>query len=115
MLSPAGAPPPRSWPLPIAVCTKVDEQLATAPSGTSVVVQQRFPSARVVKSLNQLGYYEFEESRRAPGVPGRIAGLQLVDRLGFDAVDAGGLEAGLALQPDGSSRDPIRRRVLLPG
>src|SRR5580704_16754794 len=92
----------------------VDEELATAPSGTSVVVQQRFPSARVVKSLNQLGYYDFEESRRAPGVPGRIAMaaagddraavaavLQLVDRLGFDAVDAGRLEAGLALQPDG--------------
>ncbi len=92
----------------------VDEELATAPSGTSAVVQQRFPSARVVKSLNQLGYYDFEESRRAPGVPGRIAMaaagddraavaavLQLVDRLGFDAVDAGGLEAGLALQPDG--------------
>jgi len=92
----------------------VDEELATAPSGTSVVVQQRFPSARVVKSLNQLGYYDFEESRRPPGVPGRIAMaaagddraavaavLQLVDRLGFDAVDAGRLEAGLALQPDG--------------
>jgi predicted dinucleotide-binding enzyme len=27
--------------------------------------------------------------------------LQLIDRLGFDAVDVGGLEAGLALQPDG--------------
>src|SRR6202140_4087407 len=39
----------------------VDEELATAPSGTSVVVQQRFPSARVVKSLNHLGYYDFEE------------------------------------------------------
>ena len=92
----------------------VDEELATARSGTSVVVQQRFPSARVVKSLNQLGYYDFEESRRPHGVPGRIAMaaagddraavaavLQLVDRLGFDAVDAGRLEAGLALQPDG--------------
>jgi predicted dinucleotide-binding enzyme len=92
----------------------VDEELATAPGGTSVVVQQRFPSARVVKSLNQLGYYDFEENRRPRGVPGRIAMaaagddraavaavLQLVDRLGFDAVDAGRLEAGLALQPDG--------------
>jgi predicted dinucleotide-binding enzyme len=27
--------------------------------------------------------------------------LQLIDGLGFDAVDAGGLQAGLALQPDG--------------
>ena len=28
--------------------------------------------------------------------------MQLIDRLGFDAVDAGPLEAGLALEPDGS-------------
>jgi predicted dinucleotide-binding enzyme len=27
--------------------------------------------------------------------------MQLIDRLGFDAVDAGPLEAGLALEPDG--------------
>lgn len=92
----------------------VDEELATAPSGTSVVVQQRFPSARVVKSLNHLGYYDFEESRRPTSAAGRIAiaaagddraavaaVLQLIDRLGFDAVDGGRLEAGLALQPDG--------------
>jgi hypothetical protein len=91
----------------------VDHELATAPSGTSVIVQQRFPSARVVKSLNQLGYHEFEENRRPRGAAGRlaiaaagnddaavIAAIQLVDRLGFDAVDAGPLEAGLALEPD---------------
>jgi predicted dinucleotide-binding enzyme len=83
----------------------VDHELATAPSGTSVVVQERFRSARVVKSLNQLGYHEFEEHRRPRGAAGRsaavIAVIQLVDRLGFDAVDAGPLEAGLALEPDG--------------
>jgi 8-hydroxy-5-deazaflavin:NADPH oxidoreductase len=92
----------------------VDDELAAAPEGTSVVVQQRFASARVVKSLNHLGYYEFGEGRRPRGAPGRIAlaaagddraavaaVMQLIDRLGFDAVDAGPLEAGLALQPDG--------------
>lgn len=92
----------------------VDDELAAAPEGTSVVVQQRFASARVVKSLNHLGYYEFSEGRRPRGAPGRIAlaaagddraavaaVMQLIDRLGFDAVDAGPLEAGLALQPDG--------------
>jgi predicted dinucleotide-binding enzyme len=92
----------------------VDEELAAAPAGTSVVVQRRFPSARVVKSLNQLGYHEFEEGRRPRGTPGRIAiaaagddraavlaVIELIDRLGFDAVDAGPLEAGLALEPDG--------------
>jgi predicted dinucleotide-binding enzyme len=93
----------------------IDEELATAPAGTSAVVQARFRSARVVKSLNQLGYHEFEESRRPHGAPDRIAlaavgddraavlaVLRLVDRIGFDAVDAGPLEAGVALEPDGS-------------
>jgi predicted dinucleotide-binding enzyme len=92
----------------------VDEQLATAPAGTSTVVQEWFASARVVKSLNHLGYFKFEKSRRPAGTPGRIAMaaagndraavaavLQLIDTLGFDAVDAGRLEAGRALQPGG--------------
>jgi 8-hydroxy-5-deazaflavin:NADPH oxidoreductase len=92
----------------------VDEELATAPTGTSVLVQDWFSSARVVKSLNQLGYFKFEKSRRPRGTPGRLAMaaagddraavaavLRLIDRLGFDAIEAGGLEAGLALQPDG--------------
>jgi predicted dinucleotide-binding enzyme len=92
----------------------VDAELAAAPAGTSVVVQEHFRSARVVKSLNQLGYHEFEEARRAPDAPDRIAMaaagddpeavravLQLIDRLGFDAVDAGPLRAGVALEPHG--------------
>jgi 8-hydroxy-5-deazaflavin:NADPH oxidoreductase len=93
----------------------VDEEVTTAPGGTSAVVQERFGSARVVKSLNHLGYDEMERGRRPRGTPGRIAiaaagddraavaaVLQLIDRLGFDAVDAGPLEAGLALQPEGA-------------
>jgi 8-hydroxy-5-deazaflavin:NADPH oxidoreductase len=92
----------------------VDEELATAPAGTSVVVQERFASARVVKSLNHLGYFDFQEGRRSRGAPDRIAiaaagadraavaaVMQFIDRLGFDAVDAGPLEAGIALGPDG--------------
>jgi hypothetical protein len=94
----------------------VDEELATAPAGTSRIVQDSFPTARVVKSLNQLGYHDFEEGKRSLGAPGRIAFaaagddraavaavMQLIDRLGFGAVDAGPLEAGLALEPDGSA------------
>jgi predicted dinucleotide-binding enzyme len=78
-------------------------------------VQERFPSARVVKSLNQLGYHELEENPLPKGAPDRIAigaagddrlavrkVMQLVDRLGFDPVDAGPLKNGLALEPDGS-------------
>jgi 8-hydroxy-5-deazaflavin:NADPH oxidoreductase len=92
-----------------------DPELAAAADGTSVIVQERFPSARVVKSLNQLGYHELDENRRPNGAADRVAigaaggdriavraVMRLIDRLGFDAVDAGPLENGLALQPDGS-------------
>jgi 8-hydroxy-5-deazaflavin:NADPH oxidoreductase len=92
----------------------VDEQFETAPGGTSVLVQEWFSSATVVKSLNHLGYFKFEKSRRPDGTPDRIAMaaagddrpavaavLQLIDTLGFDAVDAGNLASGLALQPGG--------------
>jgi hypothetical protein len=92
----------------------VDQELATAPMGTSVVVQQQFPSARVVKSLNHLGYFKFDQARRPPGAPDRVAlaaagndpdavaaVMRLIDRLGFDAIDAGPLQAGVALQPGG--------------
>ena len=92
----------------------VDGPFATASAGTSMLVQEWFSSARVVKSLNHLGYFKFEKSRRPHGAPDRIAMaaagddpaavavvLRLIDSLGFDAVDAGNLEAGLALQPGG--------------
>jgi predicted dinucleotide-binding enzyme len=91
-----------------------DEEFATAPMGTSVVVQQQFSSSKVVKSLNHLGYFKFEQGRRPRGAPGRLAMaaagddpvavaavIELIDRLGFDAVDAGSLTAGLVLQPGG--------------
>ena len=89
-----------------------DDELEEAAGGTSTVVQERFPSARVVKSLNQLGYHELEDERRAPGEPDRLAMaaagddpgavgavMALIDRLGFDPVDAGSLEDGRALEP----------------
>jgi len=92
----------------------VNEELATAPHGTSVLVQSWFSSARVVKSFNQLGYHDVDEDRMARGERGRIAMAvagddreavevvrQLVDALGFDALYVGPLEAGVALQPDG--------------
>lgn len=91
-----------------------DPELATAAAGTSDVVQEWFPSARVVKSLNQITYYKFDVGRRPHGAPGRLAiaaagddraavaaVMQFIDRLGFDAVDAGPLEQGLALEPNG--------------
>jgi predicted dinucleotide-binding enzyme len=92
-----------------------DPELTSAPGGTSTIVQGRFPSARVVKSLNQLGYHQLEETQRHTGEPDRIAigaagddrlavrkVMRLLDRLGFDPVDAGPLTNGSALEPDGS-------------
>jgi predicted dinucleotide-binding enzyme len=92
-----------------------DLELTTAPDGTSTIVQKHFPSARVVKSLNQLGYHQVEENRRPRRAPDRIAigaagdarfavrkVMRLLDRLGFDPVDAGPLTDGSALEPDGS-------------
>jgi 8-hydroxy-5-deazaflavin:NADPH oxidoreductase len=92
-----------------------DPELAAAEDGTSTIVQAHFPSARVVKSLNQLGYHELEENLRPKGASDRIAigaagddrlavrkVMRLVDRLGFDPVDLGPLENGVTLEPDGS-------------
>ena len=92
-----------------------DPELTASPDGTSTIVQERFLAARVVKSLNQLGYHQLEEHRRRKGAPDRIAigaagddrpavkkVMRLLDRLGFDPVDAGPLKNGLALEPDGS-------------
>jgi 8-hydroxy-5-deazaflavin:NADPH oxidoreductase len=107
-----------------------DPELADAREGTSMIVQERFPSARVVKTLNQLGYHQVEEHRRENGASDRIAigaagddrlavrkVMRLVNRLGFDPVDAGPLKNGLRLEPDGSpiaatySADELRKRV----
>ena len=92
-----------------------DEELAMAPLGTSIVVQEHFSLSPVVKSLNHLGYFTFDQARRPRGAPDRLAMaaagddpaavaavMHLIDRLGFDAVDAGPLTAGFALQPGGS-------------
>jgi 8-hydroxy-5-deazaflavin:NADPH oxidoreductase len=96
-----------------------DRELAGAPDGTSMIVQDRFRSARVVKSLNQLGYHQLEENQRPKEAPDRIAigaagddrlavrkVMRLLDRLGFDPVDAGPLKNGVALEPDGSPIAP---------
>jgi 8-hydroxy-5-deazaflavin:NADPH oxidoreductase len=92
-----------------------DPTLADTPTGTSSVVQHHFPGARVVKSLNQLGYHELDEFPHKPNSSDRIAiaaagddrlavrtAMHLIDRLGFDAVDAGLLANGRLLEPDGS-------------
>jgi predicted dinucleotide-binding enzyme len=111
-----------------------DAELASADGGSSVVVQAHFPGARVVKSLNQLGYHELDEYPREHGVSERIAiaaagddraavqaVMRLVDRLGFDPIDGGGLANGKHLEPDGSpyaqtyTADELARRLGVQG
>jgi predicted dinucleotide-binding enzyme len=107
-----------------------DPELAAKDGGSSVVVQAHFPAARVVKSLNQLGYHELDEYPRPAGAPDRIAVaavgddrlavrtvMHLLDRLGFDPVDGGPLAKGKLLEPDGSpyaetlSADALAKRL----
>ncbi|MBU1306208.1 MAG: NAD(P)-binding domain-containing protein [Alphaproteobacteria bacterium] len=98
-------------------------EFAEAPADTSLAVQRHFPSARLVKSLNQLGYNQFRDERQPRGTPGRIgmaaAGndrdavrsvLRLIDDLGFDPVDAGPLAAGAALGPGGPAFGVVETR-----
>ena len=101
-----------------------DDELAAAPDGTSTVVQDWFPTAHVVKSLNQLGYHELDEPARPSGAPDRIAVgaagddraavravMRLVERLGFDAVDAGPLANGARPR---AGRLAVRRHLRAP-
>jgi predicted dinucleotide-binding enzyme len=82
------------------------------PRSTSEIHAARNPRARVVKSLNHLGYHEMEDDsmpagsplRRALAVVGddaaaRAVVARLIDDLGFDAVDGGALVNGRALEP----------------
>jgi predicted dinucleotide-binding enzyme len=83
-----------------------------APEGTSVLVQRAIPGARVVKTLNHIGYHELEEQHRPAGAPDRVAlgavgddreavaeVLTFLERIGFDAIDGGPLVNGVAFQP----------------
>ncbi|MDQ0260213.1 putative dinucleotide-binding enzyme [Sinomonas atrocyanea] len=80
--------------------------------GSSEVVQDFLAASHVVKTLNHIGYHELEADGRPAGAAGRralaVAGddasarervLAFVDALGYDAVDAGPLAAGRALEP----------------
>jgi 8-hydroxy-5-deazaflavin:NADPH oxidoreductase len=79
---------------------------------TSEINAARNPLARVVKSLNHLGYHEMEDDAMDPGSPlrralavvgddreARTVIARLIDDIGFDAVDGGALANGRALEP----------------
>jgi predicted dinucleotide-binding enzyme len=80
--------------------------------GSSEIVQGRLAQSRVVKTLNQIGYHDLEDWRRPEGAADRLAiGVagddpgavdqvaELVERIGYDAVRLGSLQAGRALEP----------------
>lgn len=82
--------------------------------GSSEIVARRLIGARVVKTLNHLGYHQLDEESRPAGDPERralgVAGddeaavalvADFVERIGFDAVRVGDLRAGRVFQPDG--------------
>jgi predicted dinucleotide-binding enzyme len=79
---------------------------------TSAIVQHYFASARIVKAFNHMGYHDLDESARPKSAPDRAAiaiagddpaGLRraaaVIDELGFDPVEAGGLAEGVRLEP----------------
>jgi len=82
---------------------------------SSSVVAAFLPESRVVKAFNHLGYHELDEDGRPQGAPDRhamaIAGddaeavrvvAEFVESLGFDAVIAGPLAAGIHFGPGSS-------------
>ncbi|MCR2784776.1 MULTISPECIES: NAD(P)-binding domain-containing protein [unclassified Microbacterium] len=93
----------------------VDGQIAEfdgAVDGTSSVVQALLPGARVVKSFNHTGYHDLEPDRRPSRHPDRraiaVAGddvrdvamvAQVIERIGYDAVQVDSLAAGRLLEP----------------
>lgn len=85
--------------------------LSGAPS-SSEMVAAHLPGARLVKTLNHIGYHELEADHTPAGTPGRralaVAGddaaaravvMEVIEAFGYDAVDAGPLAAGVALEP----------------
>jgi 8-hydroxy-5-deazaflavin:NADPH oxidoreductase len=98
------------WPTTDGVLPALDD----GPAGTSELVAHRLSDSAVVKALNHIGYHALEDharpagsaDRRAAGVAGDdpqavAAAAALVDRLGYDPVQLGGLRAGHVLQPGG--------------
>lgn len=86
-------------------------ELDSAPSSSEMVLAH-LPGAHLAKSLNHIGYHELELDARPAGAPDRRAlavatdheetramALEFVERLGFDAVDAGSLARGAAFEP----------------
>ena len=79
---------------------------------SSEIVQAFLPESRIVKAITHMGYHDLESGARPAGASGRsaiaVAGddpadvaevTALVEAIGFDAVVAGPLAAGVAMEP----------------
>ncbi|UIP59242.1 NADPH-dependent F420 reductase [Agromyces marinus] len=96
------------WPPVDGHIAEIDDD----PRTTSEVHAGWNPAARLVKSLNHLGYHDMEDDalpagsplRRALAVVGddaeaRAVVAAIIDDIGFDPVDGGALVNGCALEP----------------
>ena len=79
---------------------------------SSETIQAFLPDSRVVKAFSHMGYHDLHDEAKPTNAPGRkaiaVAGdditdtvtvSEIVNRLGFDPVAAGTLEAGAHLEP----------------
>ena len=86
-------------------------EFADDPRGTSEIVAEKLPGARIVKAFSHLGYHDLDERGRPAGAPDRVAlalagddpgdiatVAGLIDEFGFDPVEVGELATGVRFQ-----------------
>lgn len=98
------------WPEVNGVLDTFEDPTSTS----SEIVQRRLARSTIVKTLNHIGYHELADDRRPAGSPERralgVAGddrgavkvvVDVIERIGYDAVALDSLRAGRLLEPGG--------------
>lgn len=83
------------------------DELTADPRSSTEIIADYFPGARMVKSLNHIGYHELEEDANtgraiAYATDDEAAGeivAQLIEHFGFDPINIGALANGRILEP----------------